>query len=109
MSGLTSKLIPKGDIEKKFNFDRPGTYERISGVVLLESKSFFSLRQVQEVEQTFGVLTFCVVSLVILQTGSYEQHATNFTMLQNNKYLCFYGSKCHKMFPLDQQYDARSI
>ena len=63
----------------------------------------------QEVEQTLGVLTFCVVSLVILQTRSYEQHATKFTMLQNDKYLCFYGSKCHKMFPLDQQYDARSI
>ena len=72
-------------------------------------QKLFSLRQVQEVEQTLGVLTFCVVSLVILQTRSYEQHATKFTMLQNDKYLCFYGSKRHKMFPLDQQYDARSI
>ena len=72
-------------------------------------QKLFSLRQVQEVEQTLGVLEFCVVSLVILQTRSYEQHATKFTMLQNDKYLCFYGSKRHKMFPLDQQYDARSI
>ena len=63
----------------------------------------------QEVEQTLGILTFCVVSLVILQTRNYEQHATKFTMLQNDKYLSFYGSKRHKMFPLDQQYDARSI
>ena len=52
---------------------------------------------------------FCVVSLVILQTRSYEEHATNLTMPQNDKYLCFYGSKCHKMFPLDQQYDEGSI
>ena len=63
----------------------------------------------QEVEQTLAVLNFCVVSLVILQTRSYEQHATKFTMLQSDKYFCFYGSKHHKMFPLDQQYDARSI
>ena len=72
-------------------------------------QKLFSLRQVQEVEPTVGLLTFCVFSLMILQTRSYEWHATNFTMLQNDKYLCFYGSKCHKMFPLDQQYDARSI
>ena len=72
-------------------------------------QKLFSLQQVQEVEQTLGVLTFCVVSLVILQTRSYEQHATKLTMLQNDKYLCFYASKRHKMFQLDQQYDARSI
>ena len=34
-------LFRKVILKKKFNFDRPGTYERISGVVLLESKSFF--------------------------------------------------------------------
>ena len=50
--GLFRKVILK---KKKLNFDRPGTYERISGVVLLESKSFFPLRQVQEVEQTVGI------------------------------------------------------
>ena len=67
MSGLTSKLIPKGDIEKKkFNFDRPGTYERISGVVLLESKIFFSLLQVQGVEQTVSVF-FHVIFHMLLQ------------------------------------------
>ena len=37
----------------------------------------------QEVEQTVGILTFCVDSLVILQTRGYEQHATNLTKLQN--------------------------
>ena len=34
-------LFRKVILKKKINFDRPGTYERISGVVLLESKSFF--------------------------------------------------------------------
>ena len=36
-------------------------------------QKLFSLRQVQEVEQTLGVLTFCVVSLVILQTTAVDQ------------------------------------
>ena len=72
-------------------------------------QKLFSLRQVQEVEPTVGLLTFCVVSLMILQTRSYEWHATNFTMLQNDKYLCLYGSKCNKTFPLDQQYNTRTI
>ena len=63
----------------------------------------------QEVEQTLSILSFCVVSLVILQTRSYEQHATNFAMLQNDKYLCFYGSKRYKMLSLDHQNDRRTI
>ena len=63
--------------------------------------------QVQEVEQTLSILPFCVVFLVSLQTRHYEQYATNFLLLENYKDLDFYGSKCHKMRPLDQQYDIR--
>ena len=55
----------------------------------------FSLRQVQEVEQTLGVFPFVWFFLVILQTRCYEQHATNILLLENDKYLCFYASKCH--------------
>ena len=49
----------------------------------MDFQELFSLRQVRKVEQTLGVLTFSVVSLVILQTRRYEQHATNFTILEN--------------------------
>ena len=68
-----------------------------------------SIWQVQEVEQTLNILPFCVVFLVSLQTRHYEQYATNFLLLENDKDLDFYGSKCHKMLPLDQQYDTRTI
>ena len=77
------------------------------GFALFFSSHFCPLKRKLVCGIALGVLTFCVVSLVILQTRSYEQHARNFTMLQNGKYLCCYGSKRHKMFPLDRQYDAR--
>ena len=75
------RLILKGDFEKKIEFwqapylgaDFMGSTTRI--------QKLFSLRQVQEVEQTLGVLTFCVVSLVILQTRNNEQHSTDLTKL----------------------------
>ena len=56
-----------------------------------------SIWQVQEVEQTLNILPFCVVFLVCLQTRHYEQYVTNFLLLENDKDLDFYGSKCHKM------------
>ena len=90
--------------EKAFGFQQYGTQERISGEVQLESKSYDKCKR-----QSRHILPFCVVFLVSLQTRHYEQYATNFLLLENDKDLDFYGSKCHKMLPLDQQYDTRTI
>ena len=38
-------------------------------------------------------LQFCVVSLVTLQTGTFEHLATQYTMLQNPYFFCLFSSK----------------
>ena len=55
----------------------------------------FSWLSVKAVSRHLAFFLFVWFFLVILQTRCYEQHATNILLLENDKYLCFYASKCH--------------
>ena len=94
---------------KQMNFKLTDLFGFMIGCILGLFSNVILTGTVQEVEQTLSILPFCVVFLVSLQTRHYEQYATNFLLLENDKDLDFYGSKCHKMLPLDQQYDTRTI
>ena len=93
---------------KQINFKLTDLFGFMIGCILGLFSNVILTGTVQEVEQTLSILPFCVVFLVSLQTRHYEQYATNFLLLENNKYLHFYGSKCHKMLPIDQQCDTRT-